>query len=180
MLPSMPCLSISDTSNDSIMKQHIQNINDELVDKSDNDDVCEDKKNNALGELLHAISNEKIENNKTNVTVSSSNLMEGCDKDNVDEINALMVASSTIKNVREKKELFSIADKKKAKKRKEYLASLAMLLPPDPSSEKEKIDQFAQAYLEKLKDTLDETDFSKVMQFSRTLMVKHLLNCILK
>lgn len=59
-----------------------------------------------------------------------------CLKDNEEEITALMIASSTIKNVGRKGP--SRAEKKKEKLRKEYSANLAMLSPEDPVIMQEK------------------------------------------
>lgn len=46
-----------------------------------------------------------------------------------------MAACTTVKNAKKEQ---SLVDKKKAKKRKEYLASIAMMKPLDPASERER------------------------------------------
>lgn len=101
-----------------------------------------------------------------------------------EEINDLMVAGPTLKIVK-KDQL--IVDKKKAKRRKEYLASIAMLAPLDPVTEKEKreskflctmfliheirkyqtwsiISDFSLAYMKKLKETLGLKEFKELLE----------------
>ncbi|KAL3287114.1 hypothetical protein HHI36_001595 [Cryptolaemus montrouzieri] len=161
MLPSMPSLNLIETSNNvSTIQPKSEDIGEE------NENTKDEVKNNLQdSELLDSTGSKEFKSTIENVNKNlNSEFLEmiDADKDNVEEINAFMVASSTVKSVREKKELLSLSDKKKAKKRKEYLASIAMLTPPDPTLEKDRREQFAQAYLEKLKETLEPNDYRKV------------------
>ncbi|CAH1126559.1 unnamed protein product [Ceutorhynchus assimilis] len=83
-------------------------------------------------------------------------------KDSLKDMNALMVASSTLKpNIRKEP---SGAEKKKNKLKKDFLANLSIATPDDPETEKHKNEMFAVAYYDKLRATLELDDYHKVMQ----------------
>ncbi|KAG5897288.1 hypothetical protein JTB14_011454 [Gonioctena quinquepunctata] len=83
-------------------------------------------------------------------------------KDNLEEINALMTASATVKpNIKKEP---SGAEKKRAKIRREFLSNLTVSTPEDREAEKQKNESFALAYYDKMRDTLELEDYHKIMQ----------------
>uniref|UniRef100_A0A1Y1MDI7 Myb-like domain-containing protein n=1 Tax=Photinus pyralis TaxID=7054 RepID=A0A1Y1MDI7_PHOPY len=83
-------------------------------------------------------------------------------KDNEDDINALMIASSTIRTPNRRTQ--SATDKKRARLQREYLANLAMLTPEDPVYLQEKAQSYAQAYFDKVKERLSPEDYKEFME----------------
>lgn len=57
-------------------------------------------------------------------------------KDNLEDINALMIASSTINN---HKRRLSAAESKRKRIRKEYTANLSLLIPEDVQEERDNL-----------------------------------------
>ncbi|KRT82144.1 hypothetical protein AMK59_3771 [Oryctes borbonicus] len=86
---------------------------------------------------------------------------ESIEKDNVDDINALMVASSTVKPVRKKS--LSGAEKKKAKLKKELNAALSILSPEDEVQSEEKTNRYVQAFYDKLQERLDIHEYHRLI-----------------
>lgn len=83
-------------------------------------------------------------------------------KDNEDDINALMIASSTIRTPNRRNQ--STTDKKRARLQREYLANLAMLTPEDPVYLQEKAQSYAQAYFDKVKERLSADEYKEFMK----------------
>ncbi|XP_056646341.1 uncharacterized protein LOC130451386 isoform X1 [Diorhabda sublineata] len=83
-------------------------------------------------------------------------------KDNQEDLNALLIASSTVKPPTKKEP--TVAEKKKAKMTKEFLANLAISTPEDRKVEKQKNEMFALAYYDKMRETLEIEAYHKIMQ----------------
>ncbi|KAF5275263.1 hypothetical protein FQA39_LY06923 [Lamprigera yunnana] len=88
---------------------------------------------------------------------------EVIEKDNEEDINALMVASSTIKTNNANRKSLSASEKKRVKLRREYLANLTMLSPDDPVLLQEKAQHYAQAYFDKVRDHLQPEKYECFM-----------------
>lgn len=88
-------------------------------------------------------------------------------KDNEEELNALMVASSTIQKSRKLPP--SSTEKRKLKQKREYNATLAMLSPEEPSVEEEKAANYAQAYHDKVQERLEPDSPCVYQQFLEAL-----------
>ncbi|XP_045475206.1 uncharacterized protein LOC123681057 [Harmonia axyridis] len=166
-LPSMPCLDFfSQLQNEEICrgfqsepllesgcdKEPLNEISKKLLLESG----CDVEPLNEISKRTSIES--RCDEEPSNEISKSQNTIS---KDSLEDINALMVSSSTVKNVR--KEL-SLQEKRKAKRRKEYLAIIAMLTPLDPVIEKKKREEFAQAYMKKLQETLDKEDFQILLE----------------
>ncbi|KAI4468523.1 yy1 associated protein-related [Holotrichia oblita] len=87
---------------------------------------------------------------------------ESAEKDNIDDINALMVASSTVKPVRKK--TLSGAEKKKAKLKKDLSAALSILTPEDEAQAEEKTNRYVQAFYDKLQERLDIHEYHRLIE----------------
>ncbi|XP_044745330.1 uncharacterized protein LOC123307178 [Coccinella septempunctata] len=98
-------------------------------------------------------------------------------KDTFDDTNALLVANSTVKNSRKDQ---SLVDKKKAKKRKEFLASIAMLAPSNPETEKERRQNLSIAYMYKLEETLGPNEFGKIMKIFSNERISNAVDLYMK
>ncbi|XP_018333346.1 uncharacterized protein LOC108742578 [Agrilus planipennis] len=84
------------------------------------------------------------------------------EKDNPDDINALMVASSTIKCARRKERPGT--ERKRAKLKREYNAMLAMLKPEDNCVIQERAETYAYAYFDKVRKTLNHDEYHQFMK----------------
>ncbi|XP_044264202.1 uncharacterized protein LOC123011021 [Tribolium madens] len=82
-------------------------------------------------------------------------------KDNPDDINELMIASSTVKSVTKKEP--SGAEKKRAKMRREFIANIVMATPDNPETELQKEESFAESFFDKLHQTLSLDDFKQLI-----------------
>ncbi|XP_019876830.1 uncharacterized protein LOC109604740 isoform X2 [Aethina tumida] len=100
-----------------------------------------------------------IKSLSTNASTSAPKTSK--EKDNLDDINALMIASSTVKSTKKEP---SGAEKKRAKIRREFLANIAICSPQDPEQETKKDEMFAMAYYDKLRETLELDHYHKIMQ----------------
>ncbi|CAH1983021.1 unnamed protein product [Acanthoscelides obtectus] len=98
-----------------------------------------------------------ISQNEETVVTSKEEL----EKDNLEDIQTLMAASSNIKAARKEP---SGAEKKRAKIRREFVANLAIAAPEDPEVEKQKDEMFALAYYDKMREALELDDYHKIMQ----------------
>ncbi|KAL1513123.1 hypothetical protein ABEB36_002583 [Hypothenemus hampei] len=88
------------------------------------------------------------------------------EKDNPEDINAFLIASSTVPpNVKTNgRKKIPTGERKKNKLRKEFLSNLSIATPDSPETEKVKNEKFALVYYEKLCDTLESQDYIKIMQ----------------
>ncbi|KAH1007204.1 hypothetical protein HUJ04_004470 [Dendroctonus ponderosae] len=88
------------------------------------------------------------------------------EKDNPEDINELLVASTTLKpdSKSNAKRKVSTAERKKNKLRKEFLTNLAIATPDNPDNERHKNEMFAVAYYDKLRETLEFEDYHKIMR----------------
>ncbi|CAG9863585.1 unnamed protein product [Phyllotreta striolata] len=154
MLPNMPSLFTTPVKNDS------QNESIEV-------EVMKEK---CAGVKRNLSLSEKKSSNNTTATVdigekkknSKSDKIQETPKDNQDDINALLIASSTVKPT-PKKEL-SGGEKKKARFRKEFLANLNMCTPEGDEIGKKKSEMFALSYYDKMRETLEMETYHKIMQ----------------
>ncbi|XP_008195801.2 uncharacterized protein mute [Tribolium castaneum] len=89
----------------------------------------------------------------------SSRLTDANAKDNPDDINELMIASSTVKTKKEP----SGAEKKRAKMRREFIANIVMATPDNPETELQKEENFAESFFDKLHQTLSVEDYEKLI-----------------
>ncbi|VEN34224.1 unnamed protein product [Callosobruchus maculatus] len=94
-------------------------------------------------------------------TINTSQENSELEKDNLEDIQTLMAASSNTKAIRKEP---SGAEKKKAKIRREFVANLAIAAPEDPEVERQKDEMFALAYYDKMRETLEMDDYHKIMQ----------------
>lgn len=108
---------------------------------------CADVEFNMLPSMPFLSTPIKVENSENSAEKESVETRKESDKeseteaqerDDPEEINALLIASTTVKPVNKKD--VSNAEKKRAKMRKEFLASLQIAAPEDPRLEKEKND----------------------------------------
>ncbi|XP_063919248.1 uncharacterized protein LOC135134483 isoform X2 [Zophobas morio] len=93
---------------------------------------------------------------------SYSSVPNSTEKDNPDDINELMKASATVKNVTKKKP--SGAEKKRTKVRREFVSNLMMATPDDLQTQNKKEEFFADAFFDKLRETLTVADFDKMVR----------------
>ncbi|XP_017777244.1 PREDICTED: uncharacterized protein LOC108563156 [Nicrophorus vespilloides] len=84
-------------------------------------------------------------------------------KDNLDDINALMVASTTIKSSEGRRKPTG-AEKKRAKLRRDYNATLRMLIPEEEDVVAEKTERFVQAFYDKVRERLDLHEYHRFME----------------
>lgn len=82
-------------------------------------------------------------------------------QDNLDDINALMVASSTIKSASKK---VTVAERKKLRLRKEFAANISMLAPEDPNVVQEKAKSYVQAFYDKVQERLELHEYHRFME----------------
>ncbi|GJQ82884.1 hypothetical protein Trydic_g19327, partial [Trypoxylus dichotomus] len=101
---------------------------------------------------------ELCDENKTDLNGESTEK----EKDNIDDINALMAASSTVKPVRKK--TLSGAEKRKAKLKKELNATLSILSPEDEVQSEEKTNRYVQAFYDKLQERLDIHEYHRLIE----------------
>ncbi|CAH0551760.1 unnamed protein product [Brassicogethes aeneus] len=191
MLPSMPNLStpiknppqdnnITSTENNVTSSENIdltrrnilKDLAEELViDSSGSRSVSS---SNIAEQSTESSGNSTLEQNSylkkeksINISASSSSNNDkevpstSNEKDNLDDINALMIASSTVKP--NKKEP-SGAEKKRAKIRREFLANIAICSPEDPELDTQKSEMFAMAYYDKLRESLELEHYHQIMQ----------------
>nr|CAH7758945.1 unnamed protein product [Callosobruchus chinensis] len=102
-----------------------------------------------------------INTSQNEETVSTNQENSELEKDNLEDIQTLMAASSNTKAIRKEP---SGAEKKKAKIRREFVANLAIAAPEDPEVERQKDEMFALAYYDKMRETLEMEDYHKIMQ----------------
>lgn len=119
--------------------------------------------NEDLIEVSSSTSNEEgiMVDSTVSETTLCDNISMAEEKDNLDDINALVVASSTIKSVVKRRP--TGLEKKRAKLKRDFEDNLRLLTDEDGDVIKEKRDRFIQAFYDKVQDTLSMEDFHKFM-----------------
>jgi hypothetical protein len=161
MLPDMPNLGATPTKN-------TQNLDAQQTASKQSDANASSNKEQNLSfknittslnfQFYKPESNSEVRRNFEGISAASTSVAE---KDNPDDINELMRASSTVKTVPRKEP--SGAEKKRAKLRREFLANLVMATPDDPEVQSQKEENFADSFFDKLRQTLTTDDYNKII-----------------
>ncbi|KAK9701167.1 Myb-like DNA-binding domain [Popillia japonica] len=150
MLPSMP--SLSTPYKKSPERSITPPVSEELLVST-----------SVVSDSDQTIGSESVPNGKTVCEENKIDTVEeSAEKDNIDDINALMVASSTVKPVRKK--TLSGAEKKKAKLKRDLNAALSILSPEDEAQAEEKTNRYVQAFYDKLQERLDIHEYHRLME----------------
>ncbi|CAH1164288.1 unnamed protein product [Phaedon cochleariae] len=159
IFPSMPMLGTPVKNQNDLTTQEVElNLGKRIVNQ---DPPMMSSKSFHQEEIENEMEICEKPDQSTGCTVNKKSIEETTGKDNVSDLNALMVASSTVKNTIKKEP--SGAEKRKMKLKKEYLANITLATPEDAVTEKQKNEDFALAYYDKMREKLEIEDYRKII-----------------